>query len=203
MPSAGLDRYYIQWSRCDNGGRPVRPEAVAAGLTDRENRLQSAILRCWISQAFTGKSMHRRKLRTFQAKTGQVDQSWFVVDATDQVLGRLAVRIATVLMGKHKPTYTPHVDTGDFVIVTNAARVKLTGTKAQTMSYPRYSYYPGGYREIPLPRMVERHPERVIAEAVRRMLPKSALGRHMFKKLKVYNTEAHPHQAQQPASLAL
>jgi large subunit ribosomal protein L13 len=105
-------------------------------------------------------------------------------------------------MGKHKPTYTPHVDTGDFVVVTNAGKVRVTGTKSETMTYPRYSYYPGGYREVPYTQMVAQHPERVISEAVRRMLPKSAMGRHMLTKLKVYPTDAHPHQAQQPARLA-
>lgn len=138
------------------------------------------------------------KLRSFVAKTGAVDQAWHHVDATDQVLGRLAVKIATVLMGKHKPTYTPHVDTGDFVVVTNAHKVRLTGNKADTMVYPRYSYYPGGYKETPYQRVMERHPERIISEAVRRMLPKNALGRRMFKKLKVYAADTHPHQAQEP-----
>lgn len=143
--------------------------------------------------------MSKRKLGSFLAKPGEVDQGWFVVDATDKILGRLATKIATVLMGKHKPIYTPHVDTGDFVIVTNAAKVKVTGKKAETMVYPRYSYYPGGYKEIPYKRVLERHPDRIIREAVRRMLPKNALGRKMLSKLKVYGSEGHPHQAQQPA----
>ena len=147
--------------------------------------------------------MSKRNLRSFLAKPGQVDQEWYVVDATDQILGRLATRIATVLMGKHKPTYTPHVDTGDFVVVTNADKVRVTGRKAETMVYPRYSYHPGGYKEIPYKRMMERHPERIVREAVRRMLPKNALGRKMLKKLKVYASGTHPHTAQQPAPLAL
>jgi len=147
--------------------------------------------------------MKRRRLATYQAKREEVRQSWFVVDAADQILGRLASRIATVLMGKHKPTYTRHVDTGDFVVVTNAEKIRVTGTKAETMIYPRYSYYPGGYKEIPFSTVKKRHPERILAEAVRRMLPKSALGRTMFSKLKVYATESHPHQAQQPEQFPL
>ena len=142
--------------------------------------------------------MPKGKLRSYCAKPGEVEQRWYHVDAADQVLGRLAVKVATVLMGKHKPTYTPHVDTGDFVVITNAARVRVTGSKAQTMSYPRYSYYPGGYKEIPYERMMQDHPERIVREAVRRMLPKSTLGRHMLAKLKVYACEDHPHAAQQP-----
>ena len=142
--------------------------------------------------------MAQSKFRTFVAKTGEVDQAWFHVDATDQVLGRLATKIATVLMGKHKPTYTPHVDTGDFVVVTNAQKIRVTGTKAETMIYPRYSYHPGGYQEISFKRVMDRHPERIIQESVRRMLPKNALGRAMLKKLKVYASDQHPHTAQQP-----
>ena len=143
--------------------------------------------------------MSRRTLRSFVAKPAEVDQRWYVVDATDEILGRLATKIATVLMGKHKPTYTPHVDTGDFVVVTNAHKVRVTGKKADTMVYPRYSYYPGGYKETPYKRVLERHPERIVQEAVRRMLPKNALGRRMLKKLKVYASDTHPHTAQQPA----
>lgn len=147
--------------------------------------------------------MQNRSLATFSAKPGEVQQSWFAVDATDRVLGRLATKIATVLMGKHKPTYTAHVDTGDFVVVTNAQKIRVTGKKADTMVYPRYSYYPGGYKEIPYKRVLARHPERIVQEAVRRMLPKNALGRKMLKKLKVYASDTHPHAAQQPAPLPL
>ena len=142
--------------------------------------------------------MSQCRIRSYVAKGGQVEQQWWHVDATDQVLGRLAGKIATVLMGKHKPTYTPHVDTGDFVVVTNAHKVRVTGNKADTMVYPRYSYHPGGYKEIPFKRVLERHPERIVQEAVRRMLPKNALGRQMLKKLKVYGSDTHPHAAQQP-----
>lgn len=144
--------------------------------------------------------MPRCRISSYLAKTGEVDHRWFHVDADGQILGRLATKIATVLMGKHRPTYTPHVDTGDFVVVTNAGKVKLTGIKSQTMSYASYSYYPGGYKEVPFSRMMERHPERIIHESVRRMLPKNALGRKMLKKLKIYASEDHPHAAQSPES---
>ena len=140
--------------------------------------------------------------KCYLAKPGQVEQKWYVVDATGQVLGRLAVRIATVLMGKNKPTYTPHVDTGDFVVVLNAGAVKVTGKrKKEQVVYQRYSGYPGGLKEITMKTMLERHPERVLGEAVRRMLPKNALARHMLKKLKLYVGAEHPHQAQQPEPL--
>ena len=142
--------------------------------------------------------MAQCKIRSYVAKAEAVDRGWWAVDASDQVLGRLASKIATVLMGKHKPIYTPHVDTGDFVVVTNATKIRLTGKKADTMVYPRYSYHPGGYKEESYKRTMERHPDRIIHEAVRRMLPKNALGRRMLKKLKVYATDSHPHTAQHP-----
>lgn len=142
--------------------------------------------------------------KSFLAKPHEVAQSWYVVDATDKVLGRLAVRIATVLMGKHKPTYTPHVDTGDFVIVLNAGRVKVTGTrKTEQVVYHRYSRYPSGLKEITMKTMLERHPERVLREAVRRMLPKNPLAKKMLTKLKLYAGDQHPHQAQQPEPLPM
>ena len=138
------------------------------------------------------------RMSSFLAKPGRVERRWYHVDATDQVLGRLSTKIATVLMGKHKATYTPSVDCGDFVVVTNVGKIRLTGTKAKVMTYPSYSYYPGGYKEVPFSRMQERHPDRILIEAVRRMLPKNALARHMLKKLKVYATKTHPHTAQNP-----
>ncbi len=143
--------------------------------------------------------------KSYQAKPADVEQlrRWFVVDAKDQVLGRLAVRIATVLMGKHKPTYTPHVDCGDYVIVLNAGQVKLTGKKGEKIIYQRYSGYPGGQKTIPIERVLERHPDRVLREAVRRMLPKNRLARRMLGKLKLYADGTHPHQAQQPEPLPL
>ncbi len=138
-------------------------------------------------------------MSSFLAKPGQLPAKWYHVDAADQVLGRLATRIATVLMGKHKPTYTPYVESGDFVVVTNAEKVRLTGKKAEAMTYARYSHHPGGYKEVPLRTVMAKHPERVVQEAVRRMLPKNALARQMLKKLKVYAGSTHPHTAQQPA----
>lgn len=134
--------------------------------------------------------------KCFQAKTGEVSREWFCVDADGQVLGRLAAKLATVLMGKHKPTYTPHVDVGDFVVVTNAEKVRVTGAKAEQNEYDYYTYYPGGHKIIPFAKMMQKHPERVIETAVRRMLPKSALGRRQLSKLKVYRGSEHPHQAQ-------
>jgi large subunit ribosomal protein L13 len=142
--------------------------------------------------------------KCYLAKPGEVEQHWYVVDATGMVLGRLAARIATVLMGKHKPTYTPHVDTGDFVIVLNAGQVKVTGNrKKDNVVYHRYSGHPSGLRETTMRAMLERHPERVLREAVRRMLPKNALARHMLGKLKLYTGDQHVHQAQQPQPLPL
>jgi large subunit ribosomal protein L13 len=138
------------------------------------------------------------------AAEAEAQRRWYVVDAKGQVLGRLAVRIATVLMGKNKPTYTPHIDTGDYVIVLNAGQVKVTGTrKKQQVIYQRYSRYPGGLKETTMATVLERHPERVLREAVRRMLPKNALARKMLKKLKLYTGDTHAHQAQQPEPLPL
>jgi len=142
------------------------------------------------------------RVRSYMARKETCCPQWHHVDATDQVLGRLAVRIATVLMGKHKPTYTPHVDTGDFVVVTNCGQVKLTGNKLQTMHYDRYTYYPGGFKSDSAVRVLEKHPDRMIRQAVKRMLPKNALGRQMLKKLKIYSGAEHPHVAQQPRAWA-
>ena len=138
------------------------------------------------------------RIRTSVAKQGEVQQNWHHVDATGRVLGRLAAKIAVVLMGKHKPIYTPHIDTGDFVVVTNADKIKITGGKLDNRVYARYSYYPGGYKETPMREVFETRPERVLREAVRRMLPKNALGRRMLGKLKCYRGESHPHAAQRP-----
>lgn len=126
-----------------------------------------------------------------------------MVDAEGKVLGRLATKLATVLMGKHKPTYTPHVDTGDFVVVTNAAKVKLTGRKLEQMFHDYYTYYTSGHKIVPYAQLIQRHPDRIIKLAVRRMLPKSALGRRLLTKLKVYAGADHPHQAQQCRPLNL
>ncbi len=130
-------------------------------------------------------------------------KAWRLVDATEQPLGRLAVEVATVLMGKHRPEYTPHVDCGDFVIVTNAHKVGLTGRKAEQRLKLRYTRYPGGLKAESYGQLRERRPGKLIEDAVRRMLPKSRLGRHMLTKLKVYPDATHPHQAQQPIPMAI
>jgi len=140
-------------------------------------------------------------MSTYTAKPGEIKPDWHVIDATDQVLGRLAARIAMILQGKNKPTYTAHVDTGDFVIVLNAQKVKLTGKKSEEIVYDTYSRYPGGRHIYSYNTMNRLHPEKVIMLAVRRMLPKSKLGRHMLTKLKVYKGDKHPHSAQQPKEL--
>jgi large subunit ribosomal protein L13 len=136
-------------------------------------------------------------------KPGEVRGVWHVFDASGQVLGRLAARIAVILQGKHKPTYTPHVDTGDFVIVLNADKVKVTGRKADVLHYDTYSRYPGGRNVYSYKRMSELHPEKVVELAVRRMLPKNKMGRNILGKLKIYKGTEHPHQAQQPKELKI
>ena len=140
-------------------------------------------------------------MSTYMPKPGEVTANWHVIDATDQVLGRLASRISLILQGKHKPTYTPHVDTGDFVVVINAAKVKITGRKAGVKEYDTYSRYPGGRHVYSYKRMNELHPEKIIELAVRRMLPKSKMGRNILGKLKIYRQANHPHAAQQPKAL--
>ena len=140
-------------------------------------------------------------MKTFSAKPQEVQRDWFVVDATDKVLGRLAVEIARRLRGKHKPEFTPHVDTGDFIVVVNAARIKVTGNKADDKIYYRHTGYPGGIREQSFAKMQARHPGRVLEKAVKGMLPKGPLGYAMIKKLKVYGEATHPHAAQQPKAL--
>jgi large subunit ribosomal protein L13 len=142
-------------------------------------------------------------MSTYLAHPGEIKAKWHVVDATDQVLGRLAARIAVILQGKHRPTYTRHVDTGDFVIVLNAEKVKVTGKKADQIQYETYSTYAGGRRLYAYKTMNALHPEKVIELAVRRMLPKSKMGRNILGKLKVYRGTEHPHAAQQPAPLKL
>ena len=136
--------------------------------------------------------------KTYVAKPGEVEKSWYVVDATDKTLGRLATQIATVLRGKHKPQYTPHEDVGDYVIVVNAEKIQVTGRKLDQKIYYRHSGYPGGIRGVTLRDQLVKHPERVIEHAVRGMLPHGPLGRRMFKKLKVFVGPDHTHQAQNP-----
>ena len=141
---------------------------------------------------------------TQSAKPAEVERRWYVADATDQVLGRFATRLATILRGKHKPTFTPHVDTGDFVIVVNADKVKLTGNKLEQKTYYRHSGWVGGLRSITAAKVLAGpHPDRVVRDAVRGMLPKNSLGRKMFAKLKVYGGPDHPHAAQKPEELQL
>jgi large subunit ribosomal protein L13 len=137
-------------------------------------------------------------VRTYSPKPGDVQRQWHVIDATDVVLGRLATQVATLLRGKHKPIYAPHVDTGDFVIVVNAGKVALTGTKREDKLAYRHSGYPGGLNATPYGVLLERSPERVVEKAVKGMLPHNSLGRSMLRKLKVYAGPEHPHQAQSP-----
>lgn len=143
-------------------------------------------------------------LATQSAKPAEIHRRWYVVDATDQVLGRLATRLATVLRGKHKAIFTPHVDTGDFIVVVNAARVRLTGNKREAKTYYRHTGWPGGLKSTTAAQLLDGpHAERVLESAVRGMLPKNHLGRQMFSKLKVYAGPEHPHAAQQPEVMPL
>jgi large subunit ribosomal protein L13 len=142
-------------------------------------------------------------MKSFMAKKAQVDSKWLLVDADGAILGRMAAKIAPVLMGKTKPTYTPHVDTGDYVIVVNADKIKVTGKKAQDKQYDYYTHFPGGRKFVSFADMMAKKPEKVIELAVRRMLPKNKLGRKMLKKLKVYRGSEHPHQAQRPEKVEI
>ena len=142
-------------------------------------------------------------MKTYYAKPGEVEREWLVVDATDIPLGRLASEVASILKGKRKPQYTPNVDTGDFVIVVNASKIKLTGNKLADKKKYRHSGFPGGLKETSISDMLAKRPERVIQGAVKGMLPKNTLGRAMNKKLKVYGGPDHPHQAQNPRQITL
>ncbi len=142
-------------------------------------------------------------MRTYTPKPGDVERNWYVIDASDVVLGRLASHVATLLRGKHKPTFAPHVDGGDFVIVVNAEKVALTGNKRETKLAYRHSGYPGGLRATRYADLLEKHPERAIEKAVRGMLPRTTLGRQQLSKLKVYAGPEHPHAAQQPTPFEL
>lgn len=142
-------------------------------------------------------------MKTFAAKDSDIVREWWVVDATDQTLGRLASQIASYIRGKHKPLFTPHIDCGDFVIVVNAEKIRVTGQKLDQKKYYHHSGYPGGLSEINLRNQLIKHPDRVITAAVNGMLPKNRLGRSMRKKLKVYAGPDHPHEAQKPQVLAL
>jgi large subunit ribosomal protein L13 len=140
-------------------------------------------------------------MRTFSPRPADVERAWFVVDAQDAILGRLATRVAHVLRGKHKPIFAPHLDTGDFVIVVNAAGVRLTGNKAEQSLARRHSGYPGGLKSVPFARLLAETPERLVERAVRGMLPKNTVGRAQLRKLKVYAGPEHPHAAQRPQPL--
>ena len=142
-------------------------------------------------------------MKTYSAKPGAVNNDWYVVDAQGKVLGRLAAQIATRLRGKHKPEYTPHVDTGDYIVVVNASKIRVTGNKAEDKKYYRHTGYPGGIREINFAKLHAKYPGRVLQKAVKGMLPKGPLGNAMLKKLKVYAEGAHPHSAQQPKALEI
>jgi len=140
-------------------------------------------------------------MKTYSAKAETVQHDWYIVDATDKTLGRMATVIASRLRGKHKPEYTPHVDTGDYIVVINAEKVQVTGNKAKDKIYHSHTGYPGGLKSISFEKLIEKAPERTIQSAVKGMLPKGPLGRAMFKKLKVYAGQVHPHSAQQPQDL--
>lgn len=140
-------------------------------------------------------------MKTISAREQDIQRNWYVIDAQGQTLGRLASRVATLLRGKHKPEYTPHVDCGDYVIVVNAEKIHVTGQKMSQKMYYRHSGYPGGLKQVTLRNQLNKFPTRVIESAVRGMLPKNRLGRKMFKKLKVYAGPEHPHQAQQPQAM--
>lgn len=141
--------------------------------------------------------------KTYIPKSGEITRDWYLVDANDQNLGRLATQIATVLLGKHKPNYTPGMDTGDFVVVVNCENIRVTGNKLEVKKYYRYSLYPGGLKEISLREQLQKHPDRVIHKAVWGMIPHNKFGRKLIKKLKIYAGPDHPHAAQNPKPLAL
>jgi large subunit ribosomal protein L13 len=149
------------------------------------------------------KLIFEEHMKTYDAKKGEIERSWYVVDAERKVLGRLATRVADVLRGKHKPIFTPYVDTGDFVVVINADKIHLTGTKMETKKYYRHSGYPGGLKVTTPAELLRKKPEAIIRNAVKGMLPKTKLGRQQFRKLKVYAGKDHPHQAQQPSELKM
>jgi large subunit ribosomal protein L13 len=142
-------------------------------------------------------------VRTYTPKPGEVDRTWHVIDATDVVLGRLASQTAVLLRGKHKPTFAPHVDTGDFVIIVNADKVVLTGSKAEKKRAYRHSGFPGGLKSIAYTDLLEKNPTKAVERAVRGMLPKNSLGRQQLTKLKVYTGDSHPHAAQQPVPFTI
>ncbi|MDP6624983.1 MAG: 50S ribosomal protein L13 [Nitrospinota bacterium] len=142
-------------------------------------------------------------MKTFSAKKEDIKPKWHLIDANGEILGRLAVTVAKVIRGKHKPTFTPHVDTGDFVIIVNADKVRLTGNKLKDKMYYRHTGYPGGIRSMSAEKLLQKKPEEVLRKAIRGMLPKNSLGRQILKKAKIYASADHPHSAQQPVDLVL
>src|SRR5690606_10084130 len=182
---------------------PVLPLAGAAA------RMRAAsTTRPWtaVRLAYTPSDDRETKatpVRTYTPKPGDVEKNWYVIDATDVVLGRLATQVATLLRGKHKPTFAPHVDNGDFVIVINADKVALTGSKREKKIAYRHSGYPGGLKATSYEELLEKRPERAVEKAVRGMLPKNSLGRGMLSKLKVYAGAEHPHHAQKPQTFEI
>ena len=142
-------------------------------------------------------------MSTYMAKPATISRRWLLIDGTDQVVGRLAVQIANILRGKHRPEYTPHIDTGEFVVVINAEKLRFTGKKLETKTYSWYTRYPGGLKTVLARDVMKKNPERVLEEAVRRMVPRNKLGRQQMTKLKIYAGSAHPHQAQQPVEFKL
>ncbi len=140
-------------------------------------------------------------MSTFMAKPQQVPQRWWVIDATDLVVGRLAVIIANILRGKHRPEYTPHVDTGEYVVVINVDKIRFTGNKLDTQTYSHYTRHPGGLKTVTARELMNRAPEKILEAAVRRMVPRNRLGRAQMSKLKIYSGSSHPHQGQQPQEL--
>ncbi len=142
-------------------------------------------------------------MKTYATKASDIVRKWYVVDAQDKTLGRLASQVARVLMGKHKPMFSPNLDTGDFVIIVNAEKIRVTGRKLTDKMYYHHSGYPGGIKSASLEQMLERHPDRVLRLAIKNMLPHNKLGRNMIRKLKVYAGPEHPHEAQQPEKLEL
>lgn len=141
-------------------------------------------------------------MKTAAPKADQIQQNWYLVDATDMVLGRLATQVASILRGKNKPYFSPHLDTGDYIVVINAEKIRLTGTKESSKFYQRYSGYPSGRTEIPYKKMLQENPEEIIIHAVKGMLPKNILGRQIIQKLKVYSGNEHPHSGQKPQLLS-
>lgn len=140
---------------------------------------------------------------SYSAKKAEITREWYIVDAEGQTLGRLASKVSKILQGKHKPIYTPHIDTGDFVIIINAEKINVTGNKANTKVYRKHSGYPGGLKEVSYKRLLEKQPEQIIRYAIKGMMPKTILGKQMLKKLKVYAGPNHPHQAQKPKEIDL